>query len=88
MDPYQTVRRGGLRNAHEIRDAVDRGCRVFWKTLRYPVHRDGSGQYFIGEGPGMIALTWSDGVTLNGKPEDFFVLSEAEYLETHPGTLQ
>ncbi len=36
----------------------------------------------------MIALTWSDGVTLNGKPEDFFVLSEAEYLKTHPGTLQ
>ncbi|WP_231370164.1 hypothetical protein [Thioalkalivibrio sp. ALE16] len=59
-------------------DAVDRGESVYWNSLRYPVHKDRLGQYYIGEGPGMIGLTWADGANLNGNLEEFFVLDEGE----------
>lgn len=72
------MRRGVFQTAREIMDAVDRGEPVYWNSLRYPVHKDRLGQYFIGEGPGMIGLTWTDGVTLNGRLEDFFTLTDEE----------
>ncbi|WP_020008873.1 hypothetical protein [Thioalkalivibrio thiocyanoxidans] len=67
-------------------DAVDRGEWVFWQTLSYPVHKDHLGQYFIGQGPGQVGLTWADGITLNGRIEDFFVLSEDERATLFQGT--
>ncbi|OOC10042.1 hypothetical protein [Thioalkalivibrio halophilus] len=76
--------RKGFSNAREIMAAVDRREAVYWTSLRYPVHKDHLGQYFIGEGPGMIGLTWADGVTLNGRLEDFFVLTGEEHSTLCP----
>lgn len=58
----------------EIKQAVDNGQKVYWKSLLYPVIKDTKGQYLINCTNGSaIGLTWTDGETLNGKPEDFFV---------------
>jgi hypothetical protein len=69
--------------SQEIKDAVDNG-----KTVQY-----GSGyevikfknDYFIRcrSNAYTIGLTWSDGVTLNGKEEDFFIV-EPEPEEEFP----
>lgn len=81
-----TTRQKPFKTAQQIMDAVDHGEAVFWNSLRYPVHRDRLGQYFIGEGPGMVGLTWADGVTLNGKLDEFFVLTKGEHLRLFPPT--
>lgn len=62
-------------NARQIIDAVDEGYVVYWKTLNYIVVADDIGQYFIKcqSNGNLIGLTWSDGVTLNGSLEDFFI---------------
>ena len=64
----------------EIKRAVEAGKTVHWFNDAYRVIRDSLGQWFIcfehGDGNrcGLcIGLTWLDGVTLNGKPDDFFV---------------
>jgi hypothetical protein len=59
----------------EIKDAVDAGKVVYWKSGAYQVVRSGSGYYIStkGQSPHMIGLTWTDGKTLNGKEEDFFI---------------
>jgi hypothetical protein len=60
----------------EIRRALDEGLRVHWQTIDYEVIRStGSSDCFIrcvlnGH---CIGLTHADGVTLNGKEEDFFI---------------
>lgn len=63
----------------EIKAAVLAGKRVFWSNLNYEVLRhvfkNGEENWCIvclGNGH-TIGLTWLDGVTLNGKPEDFFI---------------
>lgn len=81
------MRKGVFQTARDIMDAVDRGEAVYWSSLRYPVHKDQLGQYFIGEGSAMIGLTWADGVTLNARPEDFFVLDHGDCSTTPRGTL-
>jgi hypothetical protein len=62
-------------NAHDIRQAVDAGQRICWKSEAYEVIRDRLGQYFIrcSMNGHVIGLTWQDGETLNGKAEDFFL---------------
>jgi ribonucleotide monophosphatase NagD (HAD superfamily) len=59
--------------AATIKAAVDRGAVVYWMNPTYPVTRDSVGQYLIGRGAACIGLTWADGITLNGKPEDFII---------------
>lgn len=59
----------------EIKAVVDKGeRRVFWSTKAYEVIKDTIGQYLIKchINNTYIGLTWADGTTLNGKPEDFF----------------
>lgn len=63
----------------EIKAAVIAGKRVFWVSLNYEVLRhvgkngaENWGIVCLGNGH-TIGLTWLDGVTLNGKPEDFFI---------------
>lgn len=62
----------------EIKEAVDNGKRVCLGNSRYPVIKDDIGQYMIGcdvesRKPYYIGLTWQDGVTLNGREEDFYI---------------
>lgn len=65
-------------NLLEIKRAVNEGLIVCWGTRDYVVeHVRNEDRYFIKSlATGhAIALTWSDGLTLNGKEEEFFVLS-------------
>ena len=62
-------------NLDEIKAAVLAGKTVHWASEAYRVIRDFVGQWLIvcdinGDCTG---LTWRDGVTVNGKPEQFFV---------------
>jgi len=63
---------------NEIKTAIDEGKKVFWSNTAYRVIKDSIGQYLIGYNIGgrnenYIGLTWRDGVTVNGKPEEFFI---------------
>lgn len=60
----------------EIKDAVIAGKKVCWSTEAYEV-RHNNGQWLIvcTINNDAIGLTWRDGVTLNGKPKDFFVVT-------------
>ena len=66
----------------QIKDAVEAGKTVHWATKAYVVLkdnlRDGSHQWLIAYNRGQrdanyIGLTWTDEVTVNGRPEEFFV---------------
>lgn len=62
-------------NLDEIKAAVDAGQTVHWANRSYRVVKDSIGQWLIKCDNGYcIGLTWRDGVTVNGKPEDFFVV--------------
>lgn len=59
----------------EIKTAVDAGKTVHWANTGYTVIKDVYGDYLIvfHHNQSTIGLTWQDGVTMNGKPEDFFI---------------
>lgn len=59
--------------APEIKQAINEGKKVYWKSPVYQVIKDNLGQYFIKctLNDHCIGLTWKDGVTLNGEEEDF-----------------
>lgn len=59
---------------NEIKAAVDQGKTVCWSNEAYEVvkARDEYLIVFI-HNDHAIGLTWRDGVTMNGKPEEFFV---------------
>lgn len=61
----------------EIKDAVDAGKTVYWASSAYRVIKDEIGKYLIeyryGTSYNYVSLTWCDGVTLNGNPNDFFI---------------
>lgn len=63
----------------EIKAAVDAGKRVHWANTGYDVTKNCYGQYLIvwQKDKNAIGLTWRDGVTLNGKPEQFFIAEDA-----------
>ena len=61
----------------KIKKALADGKKVYWTHKGYEVIKDSVGQYLIvyhrgGKDMMCIGLTWSDGVTLNGKEEEFF----------------
>jgi len=64
-----------FKDAKDIIKAVDEGKEVCWKSDYYKVIRDSVGQYLIccELNNHCIGLTWADGITLNGKPEDFYI---------------
>lgn len=63
----------------EIKKAVDDGLVVHWVNSYYTVIKDKKGQYLVKCANGhCIGLTWMDGVSLNGKPEEFFIATETE----------
>ena len=59
----------------EIKEAVSQGRPVHWATKAYRVVKDSLGQWLIvcTFNDYCIGLTWRDGVTVNGKPEEFFI---------------
>lgn len=66
----------------QIKDAVEAGKTVYWANKAYTVIkdklRDGTFQWLIAYNHGQynanyIGLTWTDNVTVNGRPEQFFV---------------
>lgn len=59
----------------EIKTAVEAGQKVYWCNPGYQVIKDSIGQFLIKFIPNghCIGLTWQDGVTLNGEPDEFFV---------------
>ncbi len=61
----------------EIKRAVADGLTVCWCSKNYRVIRDSISEYLIRcENNGdCIALTWTDGETLNGRESEFFVVN-------------
>lgn len=59
----------------EIKYSVESGHRVFWMHKGYEVKKDRIGQWHITclSNQNCIGLTWMDGTTMNGQPDDFFV---------------
>jgi hypothetical protein len=59
----------------QIKAAVDAGKTVHWANEGYVVNKDRNGDYLIvfTSNKSTIGLTWKDGVTMNGKPEEFFL---------------
>ena len=59
----------------EIKKAVDEGKTVKWANKLYDVIKDNIGQYFIvcSSNQYTIGLTHTDGVTLNGRPSEFYI---------------
>lgn len=59
----------------EIKKAVDENKNVYWCGKNYKVIKDNLNRYFIcyDEASCCVGLTWSDGMTLNGKEEEFFI---------------
>jgi hypothetical protein len=62
----------------EIKAAVDRGQTVCWENDGYEVRRYVIGAAVIYDivcvhNAHAIGLTWLDGVTMNGDPEDFYI---------------
>ena len=62
-------------NLHEIKRAVESGKTVHWASRGYRVIKDSAGQWLIkcDFNDTYIGLTWRDGVTVNGKPEQIFI---------------
>ena len=57
----------------EIKAAVLAGRTVHWCNDSYTVLQDLRGSWYITfRGDDCIALTWNDGVTLSGRPSDFY----------------
>lgn len=62
-------------NVFEIKKAVNEGKTVIWSNPSYVVKATKSGNMQIVCCNGScIGLTWADGVTLNGKEEDFRIV--------------
>lgn len=60
-------------NLEQIRQAVKLGLTVHWKNAGYTVHDNHVVWMFGTPKANSIGLTWTDGKTMNGQPEDFYV---------------
>jgi len=62
-------------NLEQIKAAVMAGKTVHWMNDGYVVAEDSLGQWFIVciSNDSAIGLTWLDGVTLNGKQDQFYI---------------
>jgi hypothetical protein len=63
-------------NLEQIKHAIAQGNKVHWSNSAYDVIVDSVGQYLIkcNLNDSCIGLTWRDGVTMNGKEDDFFTM--------------
>ena len=63
---------------YAIKLAVMRGQTVYWGNESYRVIRDRIGQWLIVCDNGYCCgLTWQDGVTMNGSPDEFYIADSA-----------
>ena len=64
----------------EIQAAVEAGQTVCWSNPGYRVIKDSLGQWLVKFLPNghCWGLTHQDNVTVNGKPEEFFILQPQE----------
>ena len=62
----------------EIKEAMSEGKTVCWSNDRYTVKPGADGDLVIhcATDYHQIGLTWRDGVTLNGREEDFYIKGE------------
>ncbi len=62
----------------EIKDAVNAGKIVHWASGAYVVRKGKHDDWNIvcTLNNYTVGLTWTDGVTMNGKPEEFFVAED------------
>lgn len=62
----------------EIKAAVESGKTVHWASTAYRVIKDSIGQWLIicDHNRSCIGLTWMDGVTVNGRPDEFFIATK------------
>ena len=63
----------------EIKQAVDDGQKVYWSHTGYEVQKSPTTAeyHIVYTATGyMIGLTHRDGVTMNGRPRDFFINTE------------
>ena len=62
-------------NLAEIKASVEEGHTVHWASKAYRVIKDNLGQWLIkcDMNGSCIGLTWRDGVTMNGREEQFFI---------------
>ena len=58
----------------QIKQAIDNGNTVYWSTKAYQVIKTDKTGYMVHctINDSYTGLTWLDGVTMNGKPEQFF----------------
>jgi hypothetical protein len=64
-------------NLQEIKDAIEAGKKVYWSNKGYEVVK-GKYEYLIiwnrgGRDENCIGLTHRDGITVNGKENEFFI---------------
>ena len=59
----------------EIKEAIAKGKTVCWSNDRYTIKHGADGDLVIhcATNYHQIGLTWRDGVTLNGREEDFYI---------------
>jgi len=60
----------------EILKAVDEGLPVYWQSKGYVVERPSQSSQCVIHALSTghcIGLTWADGVTLNGREEEFYI---------------
>jgi hypothetical protein len=59
----------------EIKQTIEQGGRVHWHHSGYEVIKDKLGKFLIvcSMNDSAWGLTWTDGVTMNEKEEDFFL---------------
>jgi hypothetical protein len=65
----------------EIKNAVNEGKKVYWSSDIYEVKYDEyTEKYYVIciTNDSMHGLTWNDGITLNGKMEDFYYYGKKE----------
>ena len=64
----------------EIKRAIEKGQTVNYRNSGIEVQKTNAGQYHIVtlSNNYRIGLTWSNGITVNGKPEEFFIQSKKE----------
>jgi hypothetical protein len=58
----------------EIKAAVESGRKVYWCNKNYEVIKDSLGRFLIRSicNENYTGLTWQDGVTMNGREDQFF----------------
>lgn len=72
----------------EIKAAVESGQTVHWANENYRVIHDDTGQWLImcDSNKSCIGLTWRDGATMNGEPEQFYIAKrKVKYICEHCG---